>query len=121
MSDECKHAYDLDGRCSRCGDDFGIEIERLRERVGELEQDERPIPGVFLSYDQIDKVWRYVNCNHSAQTWDAMLTVLAGFGISRCEPCSGDGVTAIDDVDGEYAEGPCSACDGHGWVIHDKD
>ena len=85
-------------------------------------QDAMESEGKYLVFDrdQIDKVWRYVNCNHSAQTWDAMLTVLAGLGISRCEPCSGDGVTAIDDVVGEYAEGPCSACDGHGWAIHDK-
>ena len=37
MSDECKHAYDLDGRCSRCGDDFGIEIERLRQQLKEAQ------------------------------------------------------------------------------------
>ena len=79
-----------------------------------------------ITHDQIDKVWRYVKCNHSAQTWDALLTVLAGFGISRCEECGGTGVHRSWDFhpnEKPHEGQTCSACEKcnyHGWVIHDK-
>ena len=69
MSDECKHAYDLDGRCSRCGDDFGIEIERLRQQLKEAQDPaaDGPLQSLIATLrERVAEIEREIN---SAKWW----------------------------------------------------
>jgi len=112
----CEHGWLWSGPCVWC------ENERLRERVGELEQDERPIPGVFLSYDQIDAA--RVLLDTCAEGEKVVLEAMFRFfNILRCEGCGGSGKkeSRSSSMKEEPMLWACPACDGHRWTIGGED
>ena len=72
---------------------------------------------VLLTQGQIDAAWKYVRCNHSAETWDSLMTLLAGFGVLPCDynGCSNGYVPNGSGI--SPCSRPCPACHGHGWKV----
>ena len=72
--------------------------------------------GYIITDAQIDAAWRYMEDHSDVYVRGKIEQALYRVGIVRCDGCHGDGRIAIDDVGGEYAEGDCPDCNGHGWV-----
>lgn len=43
----------------------------------------------IFTTSQINAAWEYAKCNHSAETWDSLLTILSAFNIVACDECGG--------------------------------
>ena len=78
--------------------------------------------GHVITTEQIDAVWRFVMCHHSTETWDALLAVLAGFGILACPKCGGTKRIRNQKADnGTFIIDAECWCPHNGWVIGGDD
>jgi hypothetical protein len=114
-------------QCAPCA--AAEEIERLRERIEELESEVKALTGTvegyeFISHDKIDAMWELANdpsltyldrCYHRK--------ILAQAGIVECEVCGGIGrvptPTTYAIETGAWDES-CPACHGRGWRVSDE-